>query len=360
MSREISLFFMYRTFGGGTTSYTVHLAKAMMEAGIKVHIYRVKERGEESHIRRPFAKYKGIKYRNIDAATALKKVKQRPALMTAPCNSKYLPFAPTIITDLMKEGMRVVIHDPNEFEIYDHLDGKKWKFKHQPFCIRPSMQKFFPKANFIPHPYIREYSAIEYAGEHKERPHLAVSVARVTFVKRTEIILEANKILRENGYKKDQVVLRGAENRLYTRFKLQKLFPEFKQGGTGYPMVWGASARECAKGVFALDFTWFPDDGGGSQYSFMEAWDAGTINIIHKDWMRTPGEMSSHPTNRAKGNCIAVSGASEAADWLMLYRQSRRWREDCLEIAGNGELTLKRYHDPVKVAEQYWELLKDG
>jgi hypothetical protein len=357
MSKEVSLFFMYRTFGGGTTSYTVHLAKAFMRAGIKVFIYRVKERGEEGHIRRPFAKYDGIKYRNITATQALAKVRQRPALMTAPCNSKYLPFAPTIITDLMKEGMRIVIHDPNEFEIYDHLDGKKWKFKHQPFCIRPSMLNFFPKAHFIPHPYIREYDWIGDTPPHDKRPHLAVSVARVTFVKRTEIILEANKILREEGFEKDQVVLRGAENRLYTRFKLQKLFPEFKQGGTGYPMTWGASARECAKGVFALDFTLFPDDGGGSQYSFMEAWDAGTVNIIHKDWMRKSGEMNPHPNDRAKGNCIAVSSAREAADWLMLYRKSRRWREDCVDIAGNGERTLERYHDPVKVANQYWEEL---
>lgn len=359
MTREVSLFFMYRTFGGGTTSYTVHLAQAMKMAGIKVHVYRVKERGEETHIRRPFSKYAGIKYRNIDAATALKKVKQRPALMTAPCNPKYLPFAPTIIPDLMRKGMRIVVHDPNEFEIYDHLDGKKWKFKHQPFCIRPSMQKFFPDAHFIPHPYVREFP-IDHWKPFTEREHLAVSVARVTFVKRTEIILEANRILRKSGYKKDQVVLRGAENRLYTLHKLMKLFPEFKQGQTGYPMTWGASARECEKGVFALDFTWFPDDGGGSQYSFMEAWDAGTVNIIHKDWMRTPGEMNPHPTDRSRGNCIAVKNAQEAADWMMLFRESRRWREDAAQIALNGKAALLKYHDPVKIAEKYWEVLKDG
>lgn len=356
MTREVSLFFMYRTFGGGTTSFTVHLAQAMRMAGIKVYIYRVKERKED--ITRKFSEYEGIRYRNIDAATALKKVKQRPALMTAPCNSKYMPYAPTIITDLMKEGMRVVIHDPNEFEIYDHLDGKKWKFAHQPFCIRPSMQKFFPKAHFIPHPYVREFE-IDHWTPFKDREHLAVSVARVTFVKRTEIILEANRIIRKEGDEKDQVVLRGAENRLYTKFKLMKLFPEYRQGKTGYPMTWGASARECEKGVFALDFTWFPDDGGGSQYSFMEAWDAGTVNIIHKDWMRTPGEMFPHPTDRAKGNCIAVKGAREAAEWLMLYRKSSRWREDCKQIVQNGKRMLLKYHDPVKVAEQYWEVLND-
>lgn len=354
MTKEVSLFFMYKTFGGGTTSYTVHLARAFEMAGIKPFIYRVRERGE--HFSRPFSKYEGIEYRNITAQQALDKVKRRPALMTAPCNSKYLPFAPTIIPDLMKKGMRIVIHDPNEFEIYDHLDGNKWKFSNQPICIRPSMQEFFPKAEFIPHPYVREMP-IDRWKPHVERETLAISIARVTFVKRTHLILEANRIIKRDGSSGDQIELRGAENRLYTRHVLSKKFPEYKQGKTGFPMTWGASAREAEQGIFAVDFTWFPDDGGGSQYSFMEAWDAGTVNIIHKDWMRYRGEMYPHPTDRASGNCLAVKDAQECADWLMLYRKSPRFRDDAIAIAFNGKRALVKNHSPVKVAEHYWEEL---
>lgn len=329
---SVALFFMYRSFGGGTTSYTVHLFEGMRRAGLNPKIYRVKERGEERE--RPFAKYDGVTYRNVDSEEALKIAGSTPSLMTAPCNSKFLEFDPTIIAKLMKVGMRVTVHDPNEFEIYDHLEKDRKSFV--PFCIRPSMKKFFPRAVFVPHPYVREYQTKEY--EHVKRPHLAVSVARVTFVKRTHLILEANAKLPE----KSRVVLRGAENRLYTRFKVQRLFPKFKQGRSGFPMVWGASARECAAGTYAVDFTWFPDDGGGSQYSSLEAWDAGTVNVIHEDWLRYKGEMV------AGENCLAVDGADGLARLLVRPLAD----SSVAEIVDFGYAALKK-HDPATVAKQY-------
>jgi hypothetical protein len=328
----VALFFMYRSFGGGTTSYTVHLFEGMRLAGLSPKIYRVKERGEPRE--RPFAKYDGVTYRNVDSEEAIKIAKSTPSLMTAPCNSKFLPFDPTIIAKLMKVGMRVTVHDPNEFEIYDHLEKDRKSFV--PFCIRPSMKQFFPKAIFVPHPYVREYDATEY--EHREREHLAVSVARVTFVKRTHLILEANaKLPREK-----QVVLRGAENRLYTRFKVQPMFPKFKQGRSGFPMVWGASARECARGHYAVDFTWFPDDGGGSQYSSLEAWDAGAVNVIHQDWLRYKGEMVDGE------NCIAVDGP----DGLARLLSEPHGDSSTGQLVDAGYAALKA-HDPVRVARQY-------
>jgi hypothetical protein len=347
MSKEVSLFFFYQAMGGGSTSFTVHLFKAFKDAGITPNLYKVRANSE--HFERPFSGYKGVKYRNVSAEEALKLLTLQPGLMTAAEHSKKMAFAPDIIQRMLKKGMRAVVHDPNEFKVYDYLNKKKRKFK--PFCIRPTMHSFFPEAIFIPHPYVREFS-LGHMTAHEHRPHLAVSVARVTFVKRTAWILEMNRLME---HERNHVILRGAENRLYTRHVLSKKYPEYISGSSGYPMTWGASARECERGVFACDFTYFPDDGGGSQYSFMEAWDAGTVNIIAKDWLRYPGEMFAHPTNRAKGNCIAVDGPEQAADWLKLYRQSRRWRDDALEIAERGKRHVKIEHDPVKIAERYWE-----
>lgn len=349
MKGQVSLFFMYRAFGGGTTSYTVHLFEGFRRAGYDVKIYRVNARGEYKE--RPFSKYAGVTYRNIDPVTALKIAKTTPSLLTAPCNSKFLEFDPEIIGKLMKAGMRIVIHDPNEFEIYDHLNNRNSITR--PFCIRPAMRNFFPKAIFIPHPYVREFTNKVTDRFTWRRDYLAVSIARVTFVKRTELILAANRLLP----KKAKVVLRGAENRLYTRHKLQKLYPEYEQGNTGFPMVWGASARECARARFAVDFTWFPDDGGGSQYSFMEAWDAGTVNIIHKDWLRYPGEMKDGV------NCIAVDTPAHLAAILkraMKGPLSTNKSTDLeLNIVRNGWRLLHERHDPVNVANAYYkEMIK--
>lgn len=348
-SDKLALFFLYPSFGGGSTSFTVHLYRAFQEIGLHPFIYRIRQRGEENT--RPFAKYEGVVYRNITIDEALKIVRKRPSLMTAACHSKHLPYAPDAIQRLMKRGMRVVIHDPNEFKVYDYLEGAK--FKQPPFCIRATMRNIYEKAVFIPHPYVRDFDAGHWT-PHKDREHLAVSIARVTFVKRTHLILEANRLL-EN---KNKIILRGAENRLYTRHVLSKKFPEYVQGQTGFPLTWGASAMEAEKAVFAVDLTYFPDDGGGSQYSFMEAWDAGAVNIVHKDWLRYVGEMNAHPTDRAKGNCIAIKNPEQLADWLKLYRQSNRWRDDCKQIVLNGFKQLMSDHNPSDVADCYWEILK--
>jgi len=326
---EMALFFFYRSFGGGSTSFTVHLFEALRRAGHAPKIYRVKERGEDRE--RPFSGYSGVTYRNVTSDEALRIVKGTPSLMTAPCNSKSLQFDPTIIDRMMRSGMRIVVHDPNEFEVYDHLrDREKVQ---RPICIRPTMRQFFPDAHYIPHPYVREFNNDTRDG----RTMLAVSVARVTFVKRTEIILEANRLLS----KRNRVVLRGAENRLYTKFKILPRFPEYEQGCTGFPMTWGASARECRRAKYAVDMTWFPNDGGGSQYSFMEAWDAGAVNVLHSDWLRYRGEMIDDE------NCLAVNSAKDLA---RLLKNDRGQNVGDLVQAGYAAL---RTHDPVKVAQEY-------
>jgi hypothetical protein len=326
---EVALFFFYRTFGGGTTSFTVHLFEAMRRAGHAPKIYRVKERGEDRE--RSFSGYEGVTYRNITSDEALRIVKKTPSLMTAPCNSKFLQFDPTIIGKMMKAGMRIVVHDPNELEIYDHLNNREQV--QRPICIRPTMRQFFKDAHYIPHPYVREFDG----DQGRPRPWLAVSVARVTFVKRTEIILEANRLLP----KRSRIVLRGAENRLYTKFKILPRFPEYVQGCTGFPMTWGASARECLRAKYAVDMTWFPSDGGGSQYSFMESWDAGAVNVLHSDWLRYRGEMIDG------GNCLAIDSAKDLA---RLLKNDRGQNVGDLVQAGYAAL---RTHDPVKVAQAY-------
>jgi hypothetical protein len=324
----IALFFFYKSFGGGTTSFTVHLFEAMRRAGFQPAIFRVGAKG--SDIERPFSKYKGVTYRKVSTEDALRIVRNNPSLMTAPCNSKYLDFDPGIIGKLINAGMRCVVHDPNEFEIYDHLNSKVVA----PIMIRPTMKRYFKDGVFIPHPYVKHFEELPPA----KRKHLAVSVARVTFVKRTEIILAANKLLP----KRDQVVLCGGENRLFTKHKVMKLFPEYKQGNTGFPMGWGTAAEECAKGKFAVDMTYFPNDGGGSQYSFMEAWDAGAVNIIPHDWLRYPGEMKNGI------NCIAVGGARELAKALKEGRT-----KDVAHLVEAGRRMLETHHDPVRIAWMY-------
>jgi hypothetical protein len=328
-----ALFYMRRDLGGGSTSYAVHLYEGMRRAGMDPILIRVGKRTEG--MSRPFAKYEGVKYANYSIEDALRVVKKNPSLLVAPEHSKNLPWAPDAIARLVKAGMRVTVHDPNEFKVYDHLEDRT-KVQ-RPICIRPTMRQFFKDAKFIPHPYVREFSAPPAL---KDRELNAISVARVSFVKRTDIILDANAMVPPE----QQCVLRGAENRMFTKFKIMPRFPDWKQGQTGFPMTWGASARECARARLAVDLTYFPDDGGGSQYSFMEAWDAGTVCVLHEDWLRYKGEMM------AWNNCLPVK---DAADLAKVLSRSKIGAAGQLAKYVEGGYEALKAHDAVEVAKLY-------
>jgi len=281
---EVGIFFFRAGLGGGTTTFTAHLFKALEAAGASPTIYRVKARGEQKL--RPFGKYDGVQYQNITLEQARWVVKHQPTVMAAPENPKHL-VQPDLIERLMRLGMRVVIHDPNEFKIFEHL--KDGKLPTRPICIRPSMKKFYPSAVWIPHPYMRVGKSKQAVYPHDQH---AVSVARIASVKRPKIILEANRLLS----KKLRVELRGAEHRMYTYGLKEKYSDVFQQSGKTFqfPMTFDAPVDICGKYRYNVDMTYFPDDGGGTQYAQMEAMDAGTVNIMHEDWFRVKGELRTH------------------------------------------------------------------
>jgi hypothetical protein len=344
---NVGIFFFRPWLGGGTTTFTAHLFKAIEAAGHTPMIYRVRDKPGEQKVR-SFAKYDGVVYNNIDIAMARTLVKRIPTVMASPCAEKYLA-KPTLINDLMKLGMRIVMHDPNEFSIYNHLkvnDNRKQlkvvKLPTRPICIRPTMQKFYPEAIWIPHPYMRRYDdrvASMMGMRHKH----AISIARIASVKRPKIILDANRLLP----KKYRVELLGAEYRMYT-YNLQKKYADvFKQSGKTFqfPMDFDAAPNLCHNAKYNVDMTWFPDDGGGTQYAQMEAMDAGCVNIMHDDWLRYKGELKNGK------HLITVEDHKQLAQIL---KNGGNWLDS--EIRQNGFKLLKK-HAPKLVGELYMEEL---
>jgi hypothetical protein len=338
----IGIFFFRPTLGGGTTSFTAHLFRALVAAGASPMIYRVTEKGG-SGATRQFGQYEGVCYDTITVAEARKIVKEMPTVMGAPANVKFLA-QPNLIRDLVKRGMRPVIHDTKEFSIYDD-NRRVVKMPRPPICIRPTIREFYTDAVWIPHPYQRvdpEYY------EDVQRRLVGVSTARIASSKRPRMLIEANVKLP----KKLRIDLRGAEYRMYT-WNLQKKYPGvFKQrGGTfGFPMTFEGSTRVCAEAVYNFDMTYFEHDGGGTQYCQLEAWDAGTVNVMNKDWFRFSGEV------KAEKHVIAVESA---ADIVKLIRDTPRpsmVTDRCGQIIENGYQLLKR-HAPRVVGRQYLEEL---
>lgn len=342
--KEVALIYARQSVGGGSTSFTAHLVEGFRRAGLPYRLLRIDERPKRP---RRLAKYDNIILETATPDELRDIVRSQPSVLLAPEHSKKLP-EDHLLKDLMALGMRVVIHDPNEFiarkniGIYDHLDDRS--LIKRPLAIRPSMKTHFKDALFIPHPYVPEFS--EWQGADLAKRKTGCSIARLTFVKRPIIILDANRLLP----KSDHIQFHGAENRMFTHFRLAKDYPEFKQGGYTMPLVWGISARKAREYALAVDMTYFPQDGGGSQYTFMEAWDAGSVNVIHKDWLRYEGEMADGV------NCLAIEGPEELAA-LVKQLKSPAFIKRLKKISQDGYAHLIKEHDAVAVAKRYHQVL---
>jgi len=85
-------------------------------------------------------------------------------------------------------------------------------------------------------------------------------------------------------------------------------------------------------------------DGGGTQYSFLEAWDAGAFPIINKKWIMEGDDMVHD------FNCWAVQDENqlaEALSWSLPHPEQKKLNMDhCLTR-----------HDPIHIGNEYKEFL---
>ena len=112
----------------------------------------------------------------------------------------------------------------------------------------------------------------------------AVTISRIDFDKNTDIILKANQLIQDS---KKKVLIFGAENRIYVHHKLGELdFYNFWKGKfeKDYPLTY--QEKDILKDTrFVVDMSTIKNDGGGSQYTFLEAIYQGCVLVLHGDWI---------------------------------------------------------------------------
>lgn len=305
---EVAILFLRPGLGGGTTTYTAHLHAALAAAGHQPMIYRARVHTEDKL--RPFGKYAHTWYRNFSARDLLQLVQHTPAIITAAAAAKDQPQY-TLVPQLLAAGARLVVHDAMEFKVHDHIKPDT-KLPTRPILIRQSMLRYFPTALWLPHPYKRSAPA----GILRDK--VAVSVTHVKSVKRTHLILEANRLLPPER----RVEILGAEHRIYS-YQLAQKYPDvFKQGQhKPFPMTFDAAPALCARAAYCVDMTRFPEDGGGTQYPLLEAMDAGTVNIMHEDWFAVPGSLRRNHDVLTVANPAQLASRLRYADYYAPQEQ---------------------------------------
>lgn len=261
---RVNLVYLSGNTTGGWVTFTSHLMRSLRAEGIKCLLYKRGKNTEER--KRPFGY--DINYRNVTELELLKLVIKDPTIIVA-CQKNYVQTA----EELLRYGAFIVVHDPAE-------KSSRLKMKTKPWVVRKVGLKYLPEATFIRHPYVaRSRESIP-----TTKRSGCISVSRIDFDKNTHILLDANRL----GAK---IEIRGFENRLYTRFKLCKDYPEWEQSVAAYPREHGAAFTMMLSKTCMADMSIIKGDGGGTQYTTLEAWDAECVPIIHREWIRKNDEM---------------------------------------------------------------------
>lgn len=314
---------------GGGTSFVVNLANTFKAAGVPYRVVRLAKRTEKT--KRQIGEY-GVYYQNVSFQDA-KQGKGVWLLASAPTNEDIAEQAEHLVR---KSGGASVFHDPNEFGMYPH-----WEIadRRRVICIRETGLDSMPDGVFIPHPYVRIVK-----NDMRQRTLHAVSIARISAVKNSLWILEANEELPNEL----RVELAGSLNRFWWNFSVKPKHPEWKMpDGKGFPREAGAGVRACVGYQYMVDLTIFKDDGGGTQYSFLEAMDAGAVPVMTADWCSYKGVARKLGFQIEKKEDLAYflsDDSSERLAQIAAYRKS-------------NYAYLDRVHNPVKIAAAYSEYL---
>ena len=331
MRSSVNLFYLSPNTTGGWVTFTAHLMEGMRRAGVEPRLFRI---GAFTRDRLRDFGY-GEKYQQLERFDAMVKVAEEDAYsLIVAIGKKYKENA----DDLYHMGAKVVVHDPTE---YKNLP----EFLRPTDCIvpRPSGTIYEEGARHILHPY----APIDLNPD-INREKLCVTTSRIDFDKRTHILLDANRMLPVG---KD-IDIRGFENRIYTRFKLVPEYPEWVQSIWNYPRTREAAFELLQTAFWTADMSVIKGDGGGTQYTTLESWNARTAMIINDDWLKPGGEMQ-HGVN-----CHAVGDGEELAEFLDSYGTlaSHEYRKELVEV---GLLSLQA-HDAKDIAEQYLEFLHES
>jgi hypothetical protein len=305
---------------GGWVSYTCHLAEALQAATGKLP--RIVRTGKTTAAK-PQHMLAPLQYLRV-AETRLEPVASK-VLITA-VDAQHVSLA----IRLVEAGAGLVLHDPTELSPLVLEAARKARVL---IVVREAMLHLLEKehgiiATGVRHPYTPEWN---WSQPDPEPTFPAVSISRLDWDKHLEAIVQLNA----NG---GRVAIYGAENRMYTHHKLTPLDKNWRTHYRGkLPAYHRAGAAVARNAGCVVDLSAIKHDGGGTQYTFMEAWDAGATLIISNRWLVDGGEMQPGV------NCVAVDPDDTQA--LQVAIASGRNPE----LTANGRRLLRTSHEPATI-----------
>ena len=271
---------------GGWISYTDHLRRSLSKLG-KCNVIKL---GNKTNIKTPKLLGGQTYYRTLSHGSIARSCSAKNSIITALDKHHF-----DIGYSLLNAGISIVIHDPNELneDVIRILKTNKNKVISIRKGNHENLLKMGINSYFIKHPYEQE-------GYNCLKTKTAIATSRIDWDKRTEIIVESNMASSE------KVHIYGHLNNQYGFFKLQPVDKNWKMFYMGKFPKDQSAATLCSPYKYCVDMSVIKGDGGGTQYTFLEAIDAGCVLVLNKKWTNVQGSIfiDGH-------NCISVSGAKE-------------------------------------------------
>lgn len=297
-----SLLYLARPNYGGWVTFTAHLQRLLPGS----RLYKIGNKLERKT--RDFGY--DVRYQNIPAE-ALPMLEN---IVITAIDKNYYNILPRV-----RSG-KIVIHDPTELkkELIPHLE------KLEVITIRKKVHdllidKYSLNSQLINHPYQPfEYKETKKSG--------IVSLCRIDFDKHFDIVLDSNI----------PIDIYGSANTMYVYHKLDK--DKFNSLYKGHiPKTSQAIQDVLLNKRYFVDMSLIKGDGGGTQYSFLEAINAKCVLILQKAWIEA-GDTFKH-----EHNCIAVSSAKELADAV------NRYDDETLNKIADNAFEMLKDHQEVKL-----------
>tara|TARA_Y100000389_G_scaffold5904_1_gene5690 strand:- start:152 stop:1123 length:972 start_codon:yes stop_codon:yes gene_type:complete len=287
----MNLVYMARPVYGGWVTMTAHLSLTF-----NFPIFKITKKSEKS--KRNFGY--GVEYQNKSIDDLIK----LDNLVITAIDKNYYEYL-----DQFPDSTILIIHDPTEVKNKEFVEKIK---RFRIFTIRDTVYHYLLNNLGIQsvlkvHPFY-QYPLID---NNQNCSYNCLSISRIDFDKHTEIILKANRLI---DYDSNKIHIFGAENRLYVHHKLSSLglkedFEKYwmKKFPKNLPLTDSDSNNLLNNCEYIVDMSIIKGDGGGTQYTFLEAIYNDCILILHDEWVKQGNLFKD------KYNCYVV-GLTENPD----------------------------------------------
>lgn len=271
---------------GGWVTFTGHLLWRDFNA--KAPLFKIKSKVENKL--RPFAF--GLSYQNI-SKDALSVMDKQIIIAVDENNFEHLKHfrEPTLFIHAMNEPNKKLL----EF----------YKTCKRIITIRTTIQQKLAdmgvKADVSDIPFYQYPITIK----PKQKTEI-ISMARVEFRKRQDIICKANQILTKQNQK--TIKIYGEANRMYVYHKLKGMeFEKWYKGRYAQDFITHQELLSDAK--YLVNLTFVPKDGGNLEYTLLQALYHDTAVVLHRSWVEI-----EHSKWKEGYNCLAIDDEKDLAN----------------------------------------------